>query len=344
MTETGPGVPGLAAGDRVLGLAEGGFGPVAVADARLLARIPDGWSFAQAASVPVAFATAWYGLADLAGARAGQRLLVHAGPAAWGWPRWRSPGTWAWRCTPRPAPAKHATLAAMGLDAAHIASSRDAGFERAVPGRHGGAGVDIVLNSLAGELTDASLRLLPRRRDVHRDGQDRRPRPGAGRRGSSGRAGTGPSTWRGGPGPARADPRPGDGAAGGRGAGAAAGAGLGRAPGAGGVPVHEPGPAHRQARADHPARPGRPAGGRDGADHRRDRDAGRPGGPAPGAAPGGPGGWCWPAGPARPRPAPPRWPRTWPGAAPRVQVAACDAADRGGAGRAAGPVSGRPAR
>ena len=78
VTEVGPGVAGLAAGDRVLGLAGGGFGPVAVADARVLARVPAGWSFARAAAVPVAFTTAWYALADLAGARPGQRLLVHA--------------------------------------------------------------------------------------------------------------------------------------------------------------------------------------------------------------------------------------------------------------------------
>ena len=53
--EPGPGVTGLTAGDRVLGLAAGGFGPVVVTDARLLARIPVGWSFAQAAALPVSF-------------------------------------------------------------------------------------------------------------------------------------------------------------------------------------------------------------------------------------------------------------------------------------------------
>ena len=50
----------------------------------------------------------------------------------------------------------------MGLDEAHIASSRDAGFEAKFLAATGGAGMDIVLNALAGELTDASLRLLPR--------------------------------------------------------------------------------------------------------------------------------------------------------------------------------------
>ena len=123
--------------------------------------MPDGWSFARAASVPVAFATAWYGLVDLAQARPGQKLLVHAaaggvGMAAVGIARHLGLEVYA-----TASPGKHATLAAMGLDQAHVASSRDAGFEAAFLAATGGTGVDIVLNALAGELTDASLRLLP---------------------------------------------------------------------------------------------------------------------------------------------------------------------------------------
>ena len=76
--ETGPEVAGFAVGDRVMGVAAGGFGPVVVTDARQVVRLPEGWSFAEAASVPVAFMTAWYALVELAGARAGQRVLVHA--------------------------------------------------------------------------------------------------------------------------------------------------------------------------------------------------------------------------------------------------------------------------
>jgi NADPH:quinone reductase-like Zn-dependent oxidoreductase len=50
----------------------------------------------------------------------------------------------------------------MGLDARHIASSRDLSFETQFLSATGGKGVDVVLNSLAGEFVDASLRLLPR--------------------------------------------------------------------------------------------------------------------------------------------------------------------------------------
>ncbi|HEV3288548.1 MAG TPA: SDR family NAD(P)-dependent oxidoreductase [Streptosporangiaceae bacterium] len=162
VVETGPGVTGLAAGDRVLGVADGGFGPVAVAEARTLAAIPDGWSFAQAAGVPVAFATAWYGLVDLAGARAGQKVLVHAAAGGVGMAAVAIAQHLGLEVYGTASPGKHAALAAMSLDAEHIASSRSAGFATEFLAATGGAGMDIVLNALAGELTDASLRLLPR--------------------------------------------------------------------------------------------------------------------------------------------------------------------------------------
>ena len=155
MTETGPGVSGLVTGDRVLGLAQGGFGPVAVADAATLIAVPGGWSWAEAASVPVAFTTAWYGLADLAGARPGQKLLVHAAAGGVGMAAVTIGRHLGLEVFGTASPGKHAVLAALGLDEAHVASSRDAGFAEKF-----GAGVDIVLNALAGELTDASLRLL----------------------------------------------------------------------------------------------------------------------------------------------------------------------------------------
>jgi NADPH:quinone reductase len=78
ITETGPGVTHLAPGDTVLGLMRDAFGPVAIADARALARIPDGWSFAEAAAVPVTFLTAYDALAEVAAVQPGDSVLVHA--------------------------------------------------------------------------------------------------------------------------------------------------------------------------------------------------------------------------------------------------------------------------
>ncbi|MFC9368446.1 SDR family NAD(P)-dependent oxidoreductase, partial [Streptomyces rochei] len=47
----------------------------------------------------------------------------------------------------------------MGLDGDHIASSRDVGFEEKFRAVTGGRGMDVVLNALAGEFVDASLRI-----------------------------------------------------------------------------------------------------------------------------------------------------------------------------------------
>ncbi|QWF78546.1 type I polyketide synthase [Amycolatopsis sp. CA-230715] len=152
--ETGAEVSGLVPGDRVLGITELAFGPVAVADSRLLVRVPEGWSFEQAASTPTVFLTAYYGLHDLAGLHSGQKVLVHAaaggvGMAAVQLVRHLGAEVFATAST-----GKWDTLREMGLDDEHIASSRDAGFGTKFPA------VDVVVNSLTGELLDASLRLL----------------------------------------------------------------------------------------------------------------------------------------------------------------------------------------
>src|SRR5262249_47466840 len=75
--EVGPEVTSLAPGDRVMGLIPNAFGPVAVTDSRLLARMPEGWSFVEAASVPIVFLTAYYALIDLASLEDGEALLIH---------------------------------------------------------------------------------------------------------------------------------------------------------------------------------------------------------------------------------------------------------------------------
>ncbi|MGW7585518.1 type I polyketide synthase, partial [Kitasatospora sp. NPDC054769] len=79
VTEVGAAVTDLAVGDRVFGHFDGGgLADRAVTDRRLLARIPAGWTFTEAASVPVVFVTAYYGLVDVAAARPGESVLVHA--------------------------------------------------------------------------------------------------------------------------------------------------------------------------------------------------------------------------------------------------------------------------
>ncbi|WP_410639154.1 SDR family NAD(P)-dependent oxidoreductase [Amycolatopsis sp. lyj-346] len=156
VTGTGPGVTGFAVGDRVLGLLDHAFAPVAVTDHRKLVRMPAEWTFAEAAAIPVVFLTAWYGLHDLAGLRAGEKVLVHAGAGGVGMAAIQLARHLGAEVHATASPGKHDVLRALGVPEGNIASSRTLDFET----EFAGAGFDVVLNSLSGEFVDASLRLL----------------------------------------------------------------------------------------------------------------------------------------------------------------------------------------
>ncbi|QFG20256.1 type I polyketide synthase [Actinomadura sp. WMMB 499] len=160
VTEVGPGVSGVRPGDRVMGLIDDAFGPVAVTDHRTVVAVPSGWSFTAAAAVPAAFVTARRGLIGLARLRPGETVLIHAATGGVGMAAVQVARAVGVEVYATASPGKHHVLREMGLDEAHIASSRDLGFEERFRAATGGRGVDVVLNSLAREFVDASLRLL----------------------------------------------------------------------------------------------------------------------------------------------------------------------------------------
>ena len=160
ITAVGPQVTGLRVGDRVMGIASGGFGPAVIVDVRMLAPVPAGWGFVQAAAVPVVFSTAWYGLVDLAGVRPGESVLIHAGAGGVGMAAIALARYWGLEVYATASPAKWHVLRSLGLDQAHIASSRTLEFKEQFLRATDGRGVDVVLDALAGEFVDASLELL----------------------------------------------------------------------------------------------------------------------------------------------------------------------------------------
>ncbi|MER5898098.1 type I polyketide synthase, partial [Streptomyces sp. NPDC001876] len=160
VVETGPGVDDLAVGDRVFGFFNGGFAAEAVTGRELLVKVPVGWSWAQAAAIPLVFATAWYGLRDLAGVRSGESVLIHAAAGGVGMAAVQLARHWGLEVYATASPGKWPTLIANGVDASRIASSRDLDFEEHIRTATGDQGIDVILNSLAGEFVDASLRLL----------------------------------------------------------------------------------------------------------------------------------------------------------------------------------------
>jgi NADPH:quinone reductase-like Zn-dependent oxidoreductase/acyl carrier protein len=160
--EVGSEVADLAPGDRVMGMISEAFGPRATTERDLLIPIPEGWSFEQAAAVPVVFATAFYGLHDLAGLRAGEKILIHAGAGGVGTAAIQLARHAGAEVFATASPGKWEILRAAGVAEDHIASSRDLDFKDKFLGVTDGEGVDVVLNALAGEFVDASLDLLPR--------------------------------------------------------------------------------------------------------------------------------------------------------------------------------------
>ena len=127
-----------------------------------MTAVPSGWSLATAAGAPVVFLTAFYGLSVLGGLRSGQRVLVHTATGGVGMAAVQLARHWGAEVFATASRGKWETLRAMGFDEDHIADSRTVEFEQKFLAATCGAGVDVVLNSLAGEFTDASLRLLTR--------------------------------------------------------------------------------------------------------------------------------------------------------------------------------------
>lgn len=160
--EVGPEVAHISVGDRVMGLGQATFGTISIADALLVTRIPRHLSYVEAATIPLVFLTAFYALQDLGGIQSGERLLIHAAAGGVGMAAIQLARHWGVEVFGTASPGKWDMLRVMGLDSQHIANSRDLGFEKAFLNRTNGAGMDVVLNALAREFVDASLRLLPR--------------------------------------------------------------------------------------------------------------------------------------------------------------------------------------
>ncbi|MFI0264860.1 beta-ketoacyl synthase N-terminal-like domain-containing protein, partial [Streptomyces sp. NPDC017056] len=125
VTEVGAEVTGLTAGDRVMGLFSGAFGPTAVAPRALVVPMPPGWEFADAAAVPLVYATALYVWEDLTQVAPGQRVLIHAGAGGVGIAAIRLAHRRGCEVFATASPGKWEVLRSLGLDDDHIASSRD---------------------------------------------------------------------------------------------------------------------------------------------------------------------------------------------------------------------------
>ncbi|KAI1098670.1 polyketide synthase-like protein [Jackrogersella minutella] len=110
------------------------------------------------ATIPVAYSTALYALHDRANLRKGESVLIHAGAGALGIAAIgiaQSAGAIVFATVGSQAK-KDFLMVEFGLPASHIFSSRDTSFADGIIEITGGRGVDVVINSLVGDLMHAS--------------------------------------------------------------------------------------------------------------------------------------------------------------------------------------------
>jgi len=155
----GDGVDNVAVGDRVVGLAPAAMASHVVTGAEAVIAIPQEISFAAAATLPVAFVTAIYALRNLARLAPGESVLIQAASGGVGLAAIQiAKACGATVIAAAGSPARRAFLRSVGAD--YVCDSRELRFVAAVREATGGAGVDVVLNSLSGEAMEASLELL----------------------------------------------------------------------------------------------------------------------------------------------------------------------------------------
>ncbi|WP_410474895.1 SDR family NAD(P)-dependent oxidoreductase [Guyparkeria sp. TX1] len=159
VTRTGPDVEGVSLGEAVIGFGPQCFASHVVTHEGAVHPKPAGWSFDEAATVPTVFFTAYYALIELARLQPGERVLIHGaaggvGIAAIAIAQQIGAEVFATAGTPE----KRNFLAMMGVGNIH--DSRSVNFADEILAETDGRGVDVVLNSLAGEAINRNLHAL----------------------------------------------------------------------------------------------------------------------------------------------------------------------------------------
>ena len=154
----GQGVRDFQIGDAVVAIASGSFSQYVTVNAALAVHKPENLSFEEAATIPGAFSTAYYSLHHLAKISAGDRILIHAAAGGVGLAAIQLAQQSGAEVFATASPSKWDFLKSLGVK--HIMNSRTLDFAEEVISITQGEGVDIVLNSLAGEFIPKSLSIL----------------------------------------------------------------------------------------------------------------------------------------------------------------------------------------
>jgi NADPH:quinone reductase-like Zn-dependent oxidoreductase/malonyl CoA-acyl carrier protein transacylase/SAM-dependent methyltransferase len=164
VTRVGSQVTGLKIGDRVIGCKTGSFTTKMVLDENLCVKIPEiaNLSHAEAATMPVVVCTALYALQDLARLDSKKSILIQSAAGGVGIAAIqiaKMTGAEIF-CTVSSQEKIDFLTETYDIKPDHIFNSRDASFVQGIKAVTQGRGVDVVLNSLSGELLHASWKCV----------------------------------------------------------------------------------------------------------------------------------------------------------------------------------------
>lgn len=154
----GEGVSGLSVGQRVAGvLPHGGAADLVAVPADFVFALPDDTSYDEGAALPMNYLTAQFALAERAGLKPGETVLVHGAAGGVGTATVQVAKGMGARVIAVVSTEEKAEVArAAGADEAVLLE----GFRESVGELTGGRGVDVVLDVVGGSVFTDSLRLL----------------------------------------------------------------------------------------------------------------------------------------------------------------------------------------
>ena len=157
VTAVGEAVTGLEPGAHVIGvgITGGAFAEYMVLPAAAAVPVPAGWADEQALGLVVNWPTALAALKPLGRIAAGQTVLIHAAAGATGQAAVKMAKHYGATVIATASPRKHEVVRALGAN--HVIDSRGADLAAEVLRLTGGAGADLVLESVGGATLDASL-------------------------------------------------------------------------------------------------------------------------------------------------------------------------------------------
>jgi NADPH:quinone reductase-like Zn-dependent oxidoreductase/acyl carrier protein/short-subunit dehydrogenase/SAM-dependent methyltransferase len=146
-------------GDAVVGFAPACFSSRVITQTTAITHKPKGWSFEEATTIPTTFFTVYYALRHLAQIQPGEKILIHGaaggvGIAAIQFARYCGAEIFATAGSDE----KRDFVRLLGAD--HVMDSRSLAFADDIMEITKGEGIDIVLNSLAGEAITRNLSVL----------------------------------------------------------------------------------------------------------------------------------------------------------------------------------------